>query len=148
MDRTKNVMEYIEALLDHTQLRLAPSTHTSTSRANFFIIYPHVLPNKHKRVLDGLSCREKIRCWLNPENRFGARHHGAPFLIFQKPSNIFEKKNLRVANDKHYKSANFERKIPCISGTAKKTNTEIFRNMGAYSKLHYSWPDLQFSLFC
>jgi hypothetical protein len=61
---------------------------------------------------------------------------GARFQIFQKPSNKFEKKYIHVANNKIYKSANFHRKIPCISGSAKKTNTVFSGNTGPIQ----NWP--------
>jgi hypothetical protein len=50
-------------------------------------------------------------------------------------SNIFGKKYLLVANDRHCKSTNFQYKISCISGAAKRTNMKNFGNTFAHSKL-------------
>jgi hypothetical protein len=49
-----------------------------------------------------------------PENRFGAQAPVSLFLNFLKSIKYFRKKYLPEANDKHYKSANFQYNILCI----------------------------------
>jgi hypothetical protein len=73
--------------------------------------------------------------------------HGACFWIFQKPSNIFEKNIYVLQTTSTTNMQIFNEKYLVFRAQQKKTNMEIFRNMGAHSKLHYSWPDLQFYLF-
>jgi hypothetical protein len=70
------------------------------------------------------------------ENRFGAQATWSPFSNFSKTIKQIRKKNIHVANNKIYKSANFHRKIPCISGSGKKTNMVFSGNTGPIQ----NWP--------
>jgi hypothetical protein len=76
---------------------------------------------------------------LNKKIYLEHRFIAACFFKKIKKHQIFSKK-IPVCSNEHYKSVNFECKISCILGAAKKTNMINFGNMVAHSECTvHSW---------